>query len=344
MVETEMELDVSCADFDIDAVKETLAAQYGVNKALITIEDPCARRLRVRALAGLTVSISIAASGTAEDGTAISAPSIDHIRSAVAAATPTGMASALGAALGVEVSVASIATPTTDTVEMTFPCPPGKFCTGDGEGHDCDKGTFNPLEDQKNSGSCKPCPRRGDGGQRGRKRRALFCEEKHFKVQRSPYLFATIEDQRNSSNEVPITISWECVPCLDGVECAEGTSTETLNLTAGRWRTNATSLVIEYCAPATSCVGGTNTSAQCADGHEGPLCSLCQPDIGSSQMARVWSAVSSRRATLCPQSFSPPRLGASVTVRGGSPRKAAPKGKGELSPHHDGTGSPPRPE
>ena len=48
------------------------------------------------------------------------------------------------------------------------------------------------------------------------------CEEKHFKIQRSPFVHVEIVDQSNTSNIVPITISWECVPCLDGVECAEG--------------------------------------------------------------------------------------------------------------------------
>ena len=40
-VQKEMTLDMSCVDFDIDAVKATLAAQYGVDVALISTLLPC---------------------------------------------------------------------------------------------------------------------------------------------------------------------------------------------------------------------------------------------------------------------------------------------------------------
>ena len=44
-VEKQMTLDVSCAGFDIEKVKQSLALQYNVDPSLITLENPCARRL-----------------------------------------------------------------------------------------------------------------------------------------------------------------------------------------------------------------------------------------------------------------------------------------------------------
>ena len=80
-VEKQMTLDVSCAGFDIEKVKQSLALQYNVDPSLITLENPCARRLLHerpalgrRALAGLTLTIKIASHGTTADGKAISAP------------------------------------------------------------------------------------------------------------------------------------------------------------------------------------------------------------------------------------------------------------------------------
>ena len=70
-----------------------------------------------------------------------------------------------------------------------------------------------------------------------------------------------------------------CVPCLDGADCSgTGSTLFNLKLEPGRWRTSATSLVIETCIAASSCVGDSTGSRYCAEGSEGPLCAVCSDD------------------------------------------------------------------
>ena len=61
VVTQEMTLDVTCDSFDIEAVKQALALQYGVDPSLITIADPCATRRRKLQTSGLTLTIEIRA-------------------------------------------------------------------------------------------------------------------------------------------------------------------------------------------------------------------------------------------------------------------------------------------
>ena len=101
-VQKEMTLDLSCADFDLQAVKQSLADQYKVDVALISLEDPCARRRRLhgRSLQGLTLTITIATSATAEDGSVIEAPPMEDLLSAVEQIDDSALGSSLGSALG----------------------------------------------------------------------------------------------------------------------------------------------------------------------------------------------------------------------------------------------------
>ena len=93
VVEKQMTLDVDCADFDADAIKAELAAQYGVDAALITLDIPTGvcRRNRARALVAITFTVEIATSGTGADGEQISVNTADLV-----AAVETVDDSALG--------------------------------------------------------------------------------------------------------------------------------------------------------------------------------------------------------------------------------------------------------
>ena len=129
-VQKEMTLDMSCVDFDIDAVKATLAAQYGVDVALISFANPCATRRRMhsgqpsrRSLAALTLSITITTEATAADGTTVTAP-VANLLSAVQAVNDAALAGSLGTALGTTISVTST-TPSTATVSKTKEMMPG---------------------------------------------------------------------------------------------------------------------------------------------------------------------------------------------------------------------------
>ena len=70
----------------------------------------------------------------------------------------------------------------------------------------------------------------------------------------------------------------KCEPCPRGALCFEAATPATLNMTSGRWRVSNASVVIETCDSASSCLGGVETSAYCAEGHTGPLCAVCADD------------------------------------------------------------------
>ena len=107
VVESKITLDITCDSFDIDAVKATLAEQYGVDVALISLDDPCARRRRRarRSLSSIELTSSIAISATAADGTNISAPT--DLLAKVSNVDDSALGSSLGTALGTPITVSS---------------------------------------------------------------------------------------------------------------------------------------------------------------------------------------------------------------------------------------------
>ena len=73
----------------------------------------------------------------------------------------------------------------------------------------------------------------------------------------------------------------ECVQCdsgpFKGVVCPHlATTIESVTLEKGYWRTSAESTKIYACVDKLVCRGGNDTSAICADGHRGVLCSVCE--------------------------------------------------------------------
>ena len=161
VVEKEMTLDVDCADFDADAIKAELAAQYGVDAALITLDIPagvCRRsRARARALVAITFTVEIATSGTGADGEPISVDTADLV-AAVETVDDGQLGSALGAALGATVTVASTnVTLATVTKTIALDCPKGKWCTA-GLIVPCPVDTYNNLTGQDFATACELCP------------------------------------------------------------------------------------------------------------------------------------------------------------------------------------------
>ena len=157
-VQKEMTLDVSCASFDMDKVKQSLAEQYKVDVAQITLSNPCARRQRqLQSSPSITFTMYVATTGTSADGTALSTPVADLL-AAVQNVDDAALGSSIGSVLGVSVSVSS-QTPTQGVVTQTvsFTCPKGKWCTA-GLVVDCTSGTYNPLEGQEVGTACLACP------------------------------------------------------------------------------------------------------------------------------------------------------------------------------------------
>ena len=113
VVEHQIILTLDCSVFDVELFRQTLAMEYNVDAALIGVEDPCAapsstddRRVRRALEQSVSITVSIASSGTGADGTPISTPVAD-VMSAVSAVSDASLGSALGTALGAPITVVS---------------------------------------------------------------------------------------------------------------------------------------------------------------------------------------------------------------------------------------------
>jgi hypothetical protein len=103
IVEKELTLDVTCAVLNITAVKQALAEQYAVELSLIELSNPCISR-RARALqGGLTLTVTIATSGSADDGKPLSAP--PNLQTVMDAIDDSALGAAIGVALGSTISL-----------------------------------------------------------------------------------------------------------------------------------------------------------------------------------------------------------------------------------------------
>ena len=142
-------LDISIDDYDESSVKAALAAEYGVDPALITLSA---------AAGSLEITITIATSGTAADGTVITAPLADLV-TAVESVTVGDMATALSTELNTAVTVVGEGSVSQGSLNrvVTFECPKGKWCTA-GLVVDCTEGTYNPLVGQDLGTACIKCP------------------------------------------------------------------------------------------------------------------------------------------------------------------------------------------
>ena len=141
----EMTLNIACADLDLAAARQALAAQYNVAVPLVTLSNPCATRRRLQS-GGLTFSLTIAATATASDGSTFTAPPMAELMSTVAAVDDSVLGSALSTALGTTVAVASTA-PTQASIVRVVPvlCAPGYWCTA-GLEVPCEVGYCTPTD------------------------------------------------------------------------------------------------------------------------------------------------------------------------------------------------------
>ena len=79
-----------------------------------------------------------------------------------------------------------------------------------------------------------------------------------------------------------------CAPCPTGATCdAIGTKLATLPLVKGYWRQSSTSYELRPCFMSEACLGGPSVGKQCAAGHWGPYCSLCEDGyVGSGGLCQ----------------------------------------------------------
>ena len=144
-------------------------------------------------------------------------------------------------------------------------CPPGSAQKDMGS-HSCD--ACDPNMHQKRSGQtrCLDCPLGlSTNGQSGWSE-CTSCENGQFN--RFPNLAAG---------------SGTCRNCVTLSTCTANTTLLNLNVRPGAWRLSERSATLATCFrdvnvqgnTTSSCLGGRNSSAYCAEGTYGPLCSLC---------------------------------------------------------------------
>ena len=155
----DLALDMTCADFNYDAIVQTLAAQYGVDASLVSFDDPCvsASPRRGRKLESLYITVEILTPQPDQTGAASTTSAAD-ILAAMSTMSATALASSIGAALGTVINVTTSApTQTTEERTLTVVCKAGFWCTA-GLVVPCDKGAYNNETGQTDARACKPCP------------------------------------------------------------------------------------------------------------------------------------------------------------------------------------------
>jgi len=77
----------------------------------------------------------------------------------------------------------------------------------------------------------------------------------------------------------PCVAEWKCKECPEHTRCdTPNVTLRELDVEEGYWRQSDFSSEIRRCYSAAACLGGTNVSSQCADGHQGPYCEVCMPE------------------------------------------------------------------
>lgn len=142
-------LELSINEYNETAVKEALAIEYNVPVSLISVASSAG---------SLVLSVTVATSGTAPDGSEVSVP-LTTLRASVDASDDSSLGSTIGSALGqTNLSVSStVASEGTVDRTVSFVCPRGKWCTA-GLVVNCTERTYNPLEGQDLGTACIRCP------------------------------------------------------------------------------------------------------------------------------------------------------------------------------------------
>ena len=316
-VQKDLTLDLSCADFNLDKVKQSLAAQYNVDPLLVILTNPCAARRRARLLqssssGGLTLTVTIAATATAADGTQISALPIADLLSAVQSVDDAALGASLGAALGTTFTVTST-TPVQATATRTVQsvCPPGFWCTA-GLTVACEVGFYNPITNANNQSACLQCPEHATTlGARATSLLQCLCDVQFF---------------NNHTNNGVL-----CLPCPVGTNCtAPGNTRNALPIKPGFWRKSNATIDVRACAdvaagcPAgqsecaqslSGCAGGTNSTTPCRPGLTGVFCLVC--DNSDKNRPHFYVAASETAPAMCSpceEAFVVPFVAATMAI------------------------------
>ena len=172
-----------------------------------------------------------------EEGATACANCKEHSWCAAGSSAPTACESGtMGGGLGLT------------TQDECLPCPAGSWCSA-GRAIPCGVNTFQPLLDQDYAGACEQCPEDAESPEASISIEACKCRVGYY-------------DSKPAANEVA------CEVCTIGSSCPTvGTTTATLNITAGWYRTASDSADLRRCPDASNeesgCIGGIGDEGPC---------------------------------------------------------------------------------
>ena len=100
------------------------------------------------------------------------------------------------------------------------------------------------------------------------------------------YLQTTVTETIAADGNITLNYDSECVTCpVPGTNCTEdGVTLEQLPVLPDFWRSGVTSSEMRMCFTKDACLGGTNMSELCRNGHSGPFCDVCLPGYHKGSM------------------------------------------------------------
>lgn len=305
VVRQTMNLDITEDQFNETAVRNELAALYGVDPASISLEAKATSRRapkqRMLQSSGLQIVITIEATPEASDGgTSSMSTTLEQIKSAMDAVDDSVLGASIGGALGMT-NVTIVTEPAEEaTMQKTveFICPRGKWCTA-GLVVVCPVDTYNELDGQDFATACNLCPA-GAYTRRNASTSPADCLCR-------PGLFDN-NAVTNASSQLP-----DCRTCPVGSSCDAGAATlSRLNVSVGFWRSSAESLDVRRCpdvfasdggrASTSGCVGGQDSNTSCAEGLMGVFCKLCKDDHEGPSIYVAATLNETAKCTTCTES------------------------------------------
>ena len=141
------------------------------------------------------------------------------------------------------------------TLAQQEPCPAGSWCSA-GQAIPCGEGLFNNLTGQDNMGACKRCPEAAVSPEASTGMRNCSCNKDYYDSEPDDDLVS-------------------CKPCTAGSSCVPGTTTATLNISVGWYRSTAASVDLRRCPDGSKensgCIGGIGDEGPCKPCAASPL-------------------------------------------------------------------------
>ena len=162
-------------------------------------------------------------------------------------------------------SAAGFARVPADNGSFVCECAPGFAISGDSTR--CEACAFGAYKEHRGNFGCSSCPTSGaiTTTTASTRRTDCVCEAgKYANASEGPFTCLSCADTH-------------AVSSLDMTNCtATGMTLRALPVMPGYWRQRGEARIVRQCTSEGACRGGSNVSLQCARGHMGPLCDVCE--------------------------------------------------------------------